>query len=138
MKLTGADDLIRRLRAVERSPRGVARDMAEDARDAARPMVPVKTGRGRASLKVVSRGDMEAGVTALAYVHILDVGARAHDIVPRRASVLVFPSAGGTIFARKVHKPQQRGLGFARKALDHAFRRNRPTEWMVDAWNKAA
>lgn len=137
MRLQGADGLKRRLEAVQHVQPKISRGWAEATIEALKPNIPVRTGKGRASLKVASADDDGAEITALDYVAILDQGAAAHDIMPSSASVLRFDVEGRTQFAPKVHKPQQRGLGFAVKAATEGFRRAPMSDAVIDAWNRA-
>ena len=137
MKLQGADGLIDRLQAIQETPRTISKGWGEATVAAMRPYIPVKTGKGRASVRVASSDADGADVTALDYVAILDQGAAAHDIMPTSASVLAFDVGGRTVFAPKVHKPQQRGLGFARRAAEDGMRRAPMSDAVVEAWNRA-
>lgn len=104
-----------------------------------KPSVPIgKTGKGRRSVRVKNASMTRASVSAVYYVAILDKGAKAHTITARRSSSLVFPIGGRTVFAKQVHKPEQRGLHFAKRASERAIRENPLAQTCVDLWNKAA
>lgn len=136
--LKGSDDLKARLKAIKLSFKPAGKAWAEATSDAMKPLTPVRTGKGRQSIRVKNASQKLATVQALWYIHILDVGAKAHDITAKRANTLVFTTGGRTIFAKKVHKPQARGMGFARKASQIGLQRAPLAEEIIKQWNAAA
>lgn len=139
MTLKGSPQLRARLKAIKTSFKPIGREWADTTAALARPHVPVRTGKGRASVRRKNASQKLASVSARHYVGILDKGAKAHDIVPRRAPALVFKGHGGrTIFSKRVHKPAQRGLGFAKRAATESLRRHPMAETLIRQWNDAA
>lgn len=140
MRLQGAPQLQARLRAIQRVPDTIARKQAEATAEAMRPLVPFRTGAGRRSVKVnAGMQSSRAEVVAHDYVAILDQGHGSYDIEPRSKTVLAYGVTGGrVIFSRKVHKPQQRGRGFAIKAVREGLRRHPLSEAVIKEWNGAA
>lgn len=62
--------------------------------------------------------DLEAAVSAGAgYAVFVELGTRAHVIVPKYRKALRFPAAGGFVFARKVNHPGTRARYFIRNAV---------------------
>jgi hypothetical protein len=140
LRLQGAPQLQARLRAIQRVPDTLAKQQAEATAEAMKPMIPFRTGAGRRSVRVKAGvHGSRAEVVAHDYVAILDQGHGAYDIEPKRSTVLAYGVGGGrTIFSRKVHKPQQRGRGFAIKAVREGLRRHPLSEGVIKEWNGAA
>lgn len=138
MALRGAPELRARLRALKVAFKPVGRTWAEKTRDLAKASAPRRTGKGAASIRVRNASMTKASVGAMYYMHILDRGAKAYDIRPRKARTLVFQASGRTIFAKKVHKPAQSGTGFATKAAETALRQTPMLGEIIKAWNAAA
>lgn len=138
-QLKGAPQLRSRLKAIKVAFKPIGRQWADTTAQMARPHVPVRSGKGRASVRRKNASQTRATVAAIYYVGILDKGAKAHDIVPRGKSALVFKgSSGRTIFSKRVHKPAQRGLHFARRASQDSLRRHPMAEALIKEWNGAA
>lgn len=91
----------------------------------AKRLCPVDTGRLRSSITtelVMSGGGIpvvRVG-TNVDYAQAVHDGTRPHVILPRRASVLRFPSRGSIVFARRVNHPGTRAYPFLRDALPAA------------------
>jgi hypothetical protein len=136
--LQGAPELRHRLKAIKQTFKPVGRQWATTTAQLTKPQVPERTGKGRRSVRVKNASQTRATVAAIYYVGILDKGARAHKIEPKRASRLVFQAGGRTVFARKVHKPATRGRGFAIRASRESLRRHPMAETLIKMWNDAA
>lgn len=136
--LRGGPELKARLRAIKLSFKPIGKAWAESTRDAAKPIVPVRTGKGRLSVRVKNASQMRATVSAVYYLAILDKGSKAYSITPRNKNTLVFQSNGRTIFAKKVNKPAQRGLGFGRRASAEGLRKHPMALEVIRQWNEAA
>lgn len=105
----------------------LVRDLALRAQrvtNGAKRRCPVDQGRLRSSIRWVLRSDsrgLHAVVgTDVEYALFVHEGTRDHDIRPRRARVLRFPSTrgrGGFAYARIVHHPGTTGVPFLRDAL---------------------
>ena len=158
MTLIGADALRRRLKALATVPSTTnrqslpARWQAATVR-AARPMIPVRTGATRASIRPGGTRKGNATVVGKYTVNFIDAGSKAH-VEPRQAGltktgrvsrrklgsgkVLKFTSGGQTLFRKRVNKPRIAAHPFkkeaARKGLEHL-------NWatmIYGLWNKAA
>lgn len=96
--------------------------VANDVAKAVRREAPVKTGKLRDSI-LVRRGATTSrlGWSVIAdtdYSSAVERGTKPHEIVPRRASVLRFPSkAGGVVYAHKVNHPGTQPNPFMDRAL---------------------
>ncbi len=128
--IQGADALHRRLTALLSVPKRVEHDWAEETVPIMRGYIPRRTGATAGSLRASDQGILGSPV-----VNFLDAGTRAHDITG--SGILKFQTGGGTVFRKKVHKPETRGLNFvgraAREGLDHTG-----TDAVVQTWNGAA
>ncbi len=138
--LKGDAELKARLKAIKLAFKPAGKAWGDAATAAMEPLVPIgpSGGNGRKSLRVKNVTQTRTTIYGLWYVHILDKGAKAHDIVAKNKPSLVFDVGGRTIFAKKVHQPQQRGMGFARKASTAGLQRAPLAEAIIAQWNAAA
>ena len=136
--LQGAPQLRARLKAIKESFRPIGRKWATSTTRHARTSAPNRTGKGRRSIRVKSASQRKATVVANYYMAILDKGAKAYTIVPRKKPNLVFQAGGRTVFAKKVNKPATRGLGFAGRAARDGLRDNPMADELIRQWNSAA
>ena len=136
--LQGAAEYKARLRAIKQTFRPYGRKWATATAKRARADAPVRTGKGKRSIRVKTASQRKATVVASYYMAILDRGSKAHVIVPRRASNLVFQAGGRTVFSKKVNKPAMRGLGFANRAAKRALADEPMAAELVRQWNDAA
>jgi hypothetical protein len=135
-KLRGADDLRKRIRALGVSFKPIGRKWGRETVTLSRPQIPIRTGKTRRSLRVRHANMKRATVYGSFVAAILDKGAKAHTITPRKGSRLVFQSGGNTIFARKVNHRGVRGSRYAGKAAREALRRVGVKQELIDAWNR--
>lgn len=138
MTLQGAPELRRRIRAISTVVKTTNRAWADETAKIARQKVRRRTGKTAASIRRRSGSRGQDVVVGDPAVNFIDAGARAHDIVPRKASVLKFTDGGAPIFAKKVHKRAQRAHPFKRDAALEGLRRKGPLPEVVKAWNEAA
>lgn len=136
MTLRGADGLERRLRAMERSTSTYPKTWADAYVQAARPQIPVKTGKTRRSVQVRSTSPEGAEIEGSQIAVLIDTGTLAHPI-EAKAGALKFQKGGQTIFARRVDHPGMRARPWRERASDEALRRHPLDETVVDAWNRA-
>jgi hypothetical protein len=158
VKLIGADELRRRFKALATVPSTTnrsslpARWQTATVR-AARPMIPVRTGQTRASIRPGGTRKGNATVVGKYTVNFIDAGSKAHT-EPRQAGltktgrvsrrklgsgkVLKFSEGGQTLFRKRVNKPKIAAHPFkkaaARKGLEHL---NWAT-FIYGLWNRAA
>jgi HK97 gp10 family phage protein len=97
------------------------RDVATDVAAACRREAPVVTGKLRDSI-VVRPGatTSRVGWSVVAdtdYSLAVEKGTQPHVIVPRRASVLRFPTKTGVVYTTKVNHPGTKANPFMEKAL---------------------
>lgn len=137
-QLRGSREFKARVTAIKQTFKPAGRKWADRTADLIKPSVPTRSGKGRRSVRRRNASMTRATVSAIYYVAILDKGAKAHTIVPRRAPALVFEAGGRTVFSKKVHKPAQRGLRFAERAADRAIKENPLAQTCIDLWNEAA
>lgn len=79
---------------------------------------PVDTGAARGSVHLktaTSNGAVVAGT--LTYLPGLELGTKAHIIMPKHVKFLKFKSGSGVIFARKVKHPGTKGYHMFRDGL---------------------
>jgi hypothetical protein len=115
--LQGAAEYKARLRAIKQTFRPYGRKWATATTKRARADAPVRTGKGKRSIRVKTA---------------------SHIIVPRRANNLVFQAGGRTVFSKKVNKPAMRGLGFANRAAKRALADEPMVAELIKQWNDAA
>lgn len=138
MTLKGAPELLHRLEALGHIAEPLARELGSETVRLAQQRVPVRTGRTRASIRLGSVSERGAQIIGSAVAVILDRGARAHDEVPRNASVLRFERGGNTIFAPQVHKPRQAGTHYLTRAAEDAAHSSHTADILIKHWNDAA
>ena len=93
----------------------------------AKVLVPVDTGRLRASIRVERRsffGLRQRWTVGsdVEYAPMVNDGTKPHIIRPKRAQVLRFKVGGKTVFARVVHHPGTRARPFLDRALQDVAR----------------
>jgi hypothetical protein len=139
MKIKGGRQLRTRLHAVQtKAPRRISRSWADEAARAARPMVPVRTGALRRSIRVGRTSAGGATIVANRTAFFVDSGTRPHDITPKRRKGLVFEGKKGTIFSRKVHHRGSRAKPFRARAARAGLERARMDRHLIAVWNEAA
>lgn len=138
-KLLGADALRRRLKALSMAGKPLGRDWADETARLAKPMVPVRTGRLRKSIRRAEASTRRATVTAHQSAFYVDEGTKPHDIGAKRGGALVFKGRGGrTIFAKRVHHRGSKAQPFRAKAARRALDRTATRDVLIEAWNRGA
>jgi hypothetical protein len=139
VKIKGSRQLRARLHAIpKKAPARIGRAWAQETARAARPMVPVRTGALRRSIRVGRTSAGGATVVANRTAFFVDRGTRPHDITPKRKKGLVFQGKKGTIFARKVHHRGTRAKPFRARAARMGLRRADMERQVIAVWNEAA
>ena len=139
MSLKGGRELRARLRAIKLTFKPAGKEWADEAVSLARAMVPVQTGRLRASIKRKNDTQRKATVKAHYSAFFVDKGTRAHSITARKSPSLIFQGRGGrTIFARKVNHPRTSAQPFRDRAAREALRRKPMSAELIKLWNAAA
>jgi hypothetical protein len=147
--LRGTREFKARLRAVRKAFKPVGRAWADETVRLAKPQAPVRTGKGRRSIRRRNANQKRATVVAAWYMRFQDRGAKPHVIRPKSVSgskrggvgtarSLRFEAGGRTIFARKVNHPGIRARLFATRAAQAALRRSHLADVLIDEWNRAA
>lgn len=75
----------------------------------ARPL-PILASKPMASIAKVNYSSRTRGVPTATHAHIVELGAKAHEIKPKNRKVLAL--YGGTVFRRIVHHPGQKPQPF--------------------------
>lgn len=134
MALRGAAEL---KKAVSGLFKDAGKYWADDTAQIAKGMVPVRTGKTRASIRRRNASRRKATVVGNYPVNFIDAGAKEHDIVPRNAKVLRFEASDGhTVFAKKVHKRAQSGNKFKSRAAEEGMRRHPILPEVIAFWNR--
>lgn len=154
-EITGMGDLNKRLSAISNG-RTLLQKMQLEAVANAKRLVPRKTGNLGRSIHPGSVSARDAFVWAGAgYAAYVELGTRAHDIVPRNAQALRFPARGTSTtlggrvrssaartpgayaFAKRVRHPGTKAQPFlvpgAKKAVD-----DNGVDIIIELWNGAA
>jgi hypothetical protein len=135
MALKGSAELRARMKAIQTTFKPLGREWADHTSDAARGMVPVRTGQLRGSIKRKNSTLKRATVSARYTAFFVDAGTKRHEIVPKRSSGLVFPAGGRTVFAKKVEHPGSRPQPFRQRASEEGLRRTPLAEHLIKLWN---
>jgi hypothetical protein len=137
--LKGADDLIRRLKALRLTFKPLGRSWADDTVRMAMPMVPRRTGRLRESHRRKSATQRRATVVAHYTSNFVASDVKPHDIVAKPGKRLVFPGTGGRpVFAKKVHHRGSKGNQYKKRAAIAALHKTPLADILIDQWNKGA
>lgn len=138
MPLQGASQLRARMRALSTVGKPIAEEWGRGTADAAKGMVPVRTG---ALQRSIHPGDADSdGGTVLSnrsgiYV---DRGTNRHTITPGNAETLAFKLGGRSVFSKRVSHPGGKPRPFAQRAAVEGMRRTSMKEKAINAWNRAA
>lgn len=134
--LKGKKELQARLRAIGKSFKPIGRVWADETVKAARPKVPVRTGRLRASFRRAGASMKRARVTGHFTQYFIDAGTRPHDIRAKRGA-LVFQGRRGTVYARKVHHRGIKARPFRRRSAEEGLARTPMADIVISQWNAA-
>lgn len=147
--LKGASQLRSRFEAIKPSP-DLMRDLALTAIREQKLMSPVATGNLRRSIVIGSVTNTSAETIATAsYAAFVELGTKAHDIVPRAKKALRFAtggnatlsgrprSGGAVVFAKRVRHPGTKPKPFMVPGAEKAVR-DLGVEPIVKRWNDAA
>ena len=155
-EITGLGALNRRLNAIK-DTRGILRNLQNATTRNAKKLSPVKTGNLRRTIRPGYLSGSEAWVNAnAAYAAYVEKGTRAHDIRPRNAKALRFPTRGTPVtlagrvrsshanrpgsyaFAKRVHHPGTKPQPFLLPGAKQAAEEGGLGEYIVSEWNGAA
>lgn len=158
MSLIGADALRRRLKALATVPAAhgqssLAVRWQQGTVRAAKPMIPVRTGTTRASIRPGATRRGKATVVGKYTVNFIDAGSKAH-VEPRQAGltptgrvsrrkrgsgkVLKFQVGGQTVFRKKVNKPRIAPHPFKKAAARKGLESVNWLTMIYGLWNRAA
>ena len=138
MALKGSRELRARLKAIRQVFKPAGKDWADATAAEAKRRVPVVTGAVQRSIRRRNASQRKASVVGHYAINFIDAGTKAHDIKPRKMSMLKFESGGRTVFARKVHKRAQPARPFKKVSAEAGLRQTNIIQDLVDLWNRAA
>jgi hypothetical protein len=136
--LRGSRELKARQRALKLAFKPIGRKWGRASITAGRPMVPVRTGRLKKSMRILSATQKKTRVGAHFTAYFVDKGPKPHDINPKKFRALVFKGRTGTVFARQVHHRGYRGRPFRKRMAEEGLRRTPLAVDVIDKWNRAA
>ena len=136
--ITGGNALRARMKSVSLVFKPQGKLWADKTAQKAKPRVPNKTGRLRASIKRKSATQKRATVVGHFTAYFVDAGPKPHTIEAKNKPQLVFKGARGTVFARKVHHRGYAGRPFRARSANEALAETWDQKAIVDAWNKGA
>lgn len=137
-KLRGKRELQARLRAIGKSFKPIGRQWADETVKAARPKVPVKTGRLRKSFRRRNASMKRATVVGHFTQYFIDAGTVPHSIKAKRTGTLVFQGRRGTVFAQSVHHRGSRAKPFRQRSAEEGLRNTPMADIVIAEWNRAA
>ncbi len=135
--LKGGPELRARLRAIQTAFKPIGRQWADNGSDAGKGMVPVRTGRLRASIRRRNATLKHATIVGHYTAYFVDSGTKRHTIVPKNGKRLVFTDGSRTVFAKKVDHPATHPQPFRKRMALEGMRRTPQAQIMIDLWNKA-
>jgi len=99
----------------------ILKSSSKDIQKQAKLRVPVRSGKLKSTVKQkFSAPKMQAMVFSnLQYAHIVEFGARAHTIRPKKKKVLRIPKDGGYVFAKEVNVPKLTAKPFMKPAYEY-------------------
>jgi hypothetical protein len=133
--LQGAAELKARLKRVRLVFKPMGRAWADGAVEAGRPIVPVKTGRLRRSIRRKSATQRKATVVAHYTAYFVDHGTKAHEIRPKKAKQMVFTDGGRTVFSKQVNHPRTKAQPFRARMAMESLRRHPLGDTLIRIWN---
>ena len=104
----------------------------------ARPMVAVRTGKTRASIRRRNASTRKATVVAMFTAIFIDQGTKPHTIVPKRARALYFTDGGQPRFVPRASHRGQRAKPFREEAMRRSIRNKPMADRLIREWNSAA
>lgn len=138
--LVGAPQLKARLRAIKEVFKPIGREWADEAVVIAKTTGPWRdrTGTLRRSIRRRNSTQRKATVVAHYSQYFIDAGTKAHDVEPRRGTVLRWESTQHqTVFAKRSRIPAKAPRPFRARVAREALRRKPMAEQVIKAWNDA-
>lgn len=135
MPLKGGPELQARLRAIGQALKPMGRAWADEAVNIGRPMVPVRTGRLRESMRRKSATQTKATVVAHYSAYFVDAGVKPHSLARRQKGESRTTRSARTIFHKK--HPGYRARPFRERMAREALRRKPLSAELIAAWNRA-
>lgn len=142
MALKGSPQLRRRLKAIKTVFKPAGKDWAEatavEARRRVQSSGAVDTGKTLRSIRKRNASMKKATVTGNFPVNFIDAGVKAHDITPKKMSILKFEAGSSTVFARKVHKRAIPARPFKKESGAAGLKKVDILSDLIELWNQAA
>lgn len=143
--LQGTPELRARLRAIKTVFKPVGREWGDRVVVLAKPHIPSRTGKTRASVKRTNSTLKKTRVGAFYPVNFIDAGTKAHDITPKLGKLLAFRvggvppfnAAGKPVFAKKVHTPAKAARPFKKAVGIEALKETDILGQLITLWNGA-
>jgi hypothetical protein len=136
--LKGTAEFKARLKAAGQMFKPYGREWTDEYVRVARPMVAVRTGKTRMSIRRRNASQRKATVQALFTAIFIDQGTKRHTIVPKRAKALYFTDGGSPRFVPQVQHPGSRARPFREEAMRRSIRNKPMADRLIREWNGAA
>lgn len=136
--LRGTAEFKARLKAAGQMFKPYGREWTDEYVRVARPMVAVRTGKTRATIRRRNASAKRATVAAMFTAIFIDAGTKQHTIVPKRARGLYFTDGGEPRFVSKVDHPGQRAKPFREEAMRRSIKNKPMADRLIREWNSAA
>lgn len=140
-RLIGAPELRARLKAIQQVFKPIGREWADEAVKIAKQTGPWqdRTGTLRRSIRRRNSTQRKATVVANYTQYFIDRGTKAHEVTPKRGTVLRWePTVGNTVFAKRSRIPRKAPRPFRERVGREALRRKPAAEQVIKLWNEAA
>lgn len=138
MTVKGTAEFKARLKAAGEMFKPYGREWTDEYVRVARPMVAVRTGKTRASIRRRNASTRKATVVAMFTAVFIDAGTKPHTIVPKRAKALYFTDGGESRFIPKAAHPGQHARPFREEAMRRSIRNKPMADRLIREWNAAA
>lgn len=136
--LQGAPQLRARLKAIRQVGKPILRAWGDETVILARPHIPVRTGKTRASVRVTHSTLRKTTVGGDYPINFINAGTVAHDVVAKNAKTLRFTVGGKPMFAKRVHIPAKGARPFKRSVGLDAIYRMKMVDRLITLWNSAS
>lgn len=141
-QLKGSRELRRRLKAIKTVFKPAGKDWADataiEARRRVQSMGAIDTGKTLSSIRRRNASQKKATVVGRFPVNFIDAGVKAHDIKPKKQSIMRFEAGGKTVFAKKVHKRAIPARPFKHESGLAGLKKVDILGDLIQLWNQAA
>jgi hypothetical protein len=135
--IQGEQQFLNRLTAIQRAPAVVSKRWADSTVSEMQRRIRRRTGATARSIHHTDATDTGSTIVGSKVATFIDSGTRAHDETSH-GKAMKFTGRGRTVFSRKVHHPRVGAKPFKRASMQEGFRKSKPADTVIGAWNRGA